>query len=57
MNELLININSRFASFQKDANLQLEKGNKSAGQRARKEALEIGKLLKDFRKKSIELDK
>ena len=36
---------------------QLLKGNKAAGARARKSALEIGKLMKEFRKQSIEASK
>jgi len=46
-----------FAAFETDATLQLEKGNKAAGARARKAALELSKLLKDFRKVSVEADK
>ena len=34
--------------------LQVEKNNKAAGTRARKAALELSKLLKDFRKVSVE---
>ncbi len=49
-------INEQIA-FQTDAALQLEKGNKAAGTRARKAALELCKLLKDFRKVSVEADK
>ncbi len=44
-------------TFQKEAMLQLEKGNKAAGTRARKAALELTKLLKDFRKVSVAADK
>ncbi len=50
-------INEQIAAFQTDAALQLEKGNKAAGTRARKAALELCKLLKDFRKVSVEADK
>lgn len=39
-----------FDQFSKDANLQMEKGNKAAGTRARKVSLELEKLLKQFRK-------
>ena len=38
-----------FDQFSKDANLQMEKGNKAAGTRARKVSLELEKLLKQFR--------
>ena len=33
---------------------QVEKNNKAAGTRARKAALELSKLLKEFRKVSVE---
>lgn len=54
MKELLEKINAEFESFKTDSDLQLEKGNKAAGTRARKAALELSKLLKDFRKVSVE---
>ncbi|KFF73652.1 histone H1 [Chryseobacterium sp. P1-3] len=53
MKELLEKINAEFETFKTDSNLQLEKGNKAAGTRARKAALELSKLLKDFRKVSV----
>ena len=40
--------------FFMDAELQTEKGNKAAGTRARKASLELEKLLKEFRKASLE---
>ena len=40
--------------FMANADLQVEKNNKAAGTRARKAALELSKLLKDFRKVSVE---
>ncbi|UKB78621.1 histone H1 [Chryseobacterium sp. MEBOG07] len=54
MKELIEKINTEFEAFSTDANLQLEKGNKAAGTRARKSALELSKLFKDFRKVSVE---
>ena len=54
MKELIEKINAEIAAFQKDAEGQLEKGNKAAGTRARKASLELTKLLKEFRKLSIE---
>jgi len=57
MKELLEKINAEFETFKTDSNLQLEKGNKAAGTRARKAALELGKILKDFRKISVEESK
>lgn len=54
MKELLDNINRTFDSFRKDAESQLEKGNKSAGLRARRTSLDLEPLLKQFRKLSLE---
>ena len=51
------NLNELFASFAKDAALQVENGNKAAGTRARKASLAIEKALKEFRKVSIEASK
>jgi len=51
------NLNELFASFSKDAALQVENGNKAAGTRARKASLAIEKALKEFRKVSIEASK
>lgn len=53
MEKLLEQINDRIAAFQKDAYLQWFKG-KAAGRRARKAALELMALLKEFRKASLE---
>ena len=57
MKELIEKINAEFAAFSKDSELQVEKGNKAAGTRARKSALELSKLCKDFRKVSVEESK
>ena len=57
MKELIEKINAEFAAFSKDAELQVEKGNKAAGTRARKSALELSKMFKDFRKLSVEESK
>lgn len=57
MKELIEKMNELTAAFAKDANAQLENGNKAAGTRARKSSLEIEKLMKDFRKKSLEESK
>lgn len=57
MKELIEKINAEFETFTADANLQLEKGNKAAGTRARKSALELSKLFKEFRKVSVEAAK
>ena len=57
MNELVAKINEAFEAFAKDAALQVEKGNKAAGTRARKASLELEKLMKEFRKVSVEAAK
>ena len=57
MDTLLESLKQNFASFSKDATAQVENGNKAAGTRARKVSLAIEKLLKDFRKQSIEASK
>ncbi len=57
MKELIEKINAEIDSFKKDSALQLEKGNKAAGARARKAALELCKDLKEFRKASVEASK
>ena len=54
MKELLDNITRTFDSFRKDAESQLDKGNKSAGLRARCASLDLEPLLKQFRKLSLE---
>ena len=57
MENLVTKIKGTFESFAKDADSQIEKGNKAAGTRARKASLELEKLLKDFRKASIDFSK
>lgn len=57
MENLLKNIYAQMDAFKTNADLQLTKGNKAAGTRARKAALEISKLMKEFRKQSVEAGK
>ena len=57
MKELVEKINAEFAAFAKNAEAQIEKGNKAAGARARKAALDLMKDLKEFRKASVEAAK
>ncbi len=57
MKELIEKINAEIELFQSNAENQLVKGNKAAGTRARKSALELSKLLKEFRKASVEFSK
>ena len=53
MEEILMKEAELYAAFAKDANSQIEKGNKAAGTRARKASLELEKLMKEFRKASL----
>ena len=57
MKELMEKISAEIATFQANAEAQVEKGNKAAGTRARKSALELSKLMKEFRKLSVEFAK
>jgi hypothetical protein len=50
-------INAQIEVFVKNSEAQLVKGNKAAGTRARKAALELSKLMKEFRKRSVEFSK
>ena len=52
MEELVKKINELAVAFDADATAQATKGNKAAGLRARKNALELINLLKEFRKES-----
>ncbi len=57
MEQLLAQINVQIEDFKLNAEAQAVKGNKAAGTRARKAALEISKLMKEFRKVSVEASK
>lgn len=57
MKELVEKIAALYVEFSKDANAQIENGNKAAGTRARKSSLEIEKAMKEFRKASLEASK
>ena len=57
MKELVDKINVAIGEFSTNANAQVENGNKAAGTRARIASLELEKLLKEFRKASIEAAK
>ncbi len=57
MQNLMTKIDQEIEAFSQNAKLQLEKGNKAAGTRARKSALELSKLLKEFRKVSVDASK
>ena len=54
MNELVAKIKELSNAFFMDAEMKKEKGNKAAGTSARKASLELEKLLKEFRKASLE---
>ena len=53
MKELVEKINAEIEAFKANAEAQVVKGNKAAGARARKAALELMKDLKEFRKVSV----
>ncbi|MFD2965798.1 histone H1 [Sphingobacterium bambusae] len=57
MKELIEKIAAEFEAFKTDADTKLEKGSKAAGGRARKSSLNLEKLLKEFRKSSLEESK
>lgn len=57
MKDLIAKINSELETFKLESDSLAEKGVKAAGARARKSSLEIEKLLKEFRKVSIEESK
>ena len=57
MNELIAKIKELNEDFMTRGRLQIEKGNKAAGTRARKASLELEKLMKEFRKASLEASK
>ena len=57
MNDLIAKIKELNAALVAVAELQVAKGNKAAGTRARKASLELEKVLKEFRKVSLEESK
>jgi len=57
MEKLFASIQEKIQFFAENAANQVNKGNKAAGGRARKASLELEKLLKEFRKASIEASK
>ena len=57
MKELVDQIKAEYEVFAKNADAQVEKGNKAAGARARKAALNLMKAMKEFRKQSNEATK
>ena len=57
MKELIEKIQQTYDAFSTEAALQVEKGNKAAGTRARKASLEVEKLMKEFRKESMTYQK
>ena len=57
MKELVDQIKAEYEVFAKNAEAQVEKGNKAAGARARKSALNLMKAMKEFRKVSVEATK
>ena len=57
MKELVNQIKAEYEVFVTNADAQVEKGNKAAGARARKAALNLMKAMKEFRKVSVESTK
>ncbi|WP_432670475.1 histone H1 [Flavobacterium sp. SM2513] len=57
MNDLIEKINAEIETFKTESTSLIEKGIKAAGPRARKSTLELEKLLKEFRKVSVEAAK
>lgn len=57
MKDLVGQFLAKVEEFKKDASAQVESGNKAAGTRARKTSLEIEKMMKEFRKASLESSK
>ncbi|MGO4906288.1 histone H1 [Flavobacterium sp. W20_MBD1_R3] len=57
MKDLFEKITAEFETFKTECELHIEKGNKAAGTRARKSTLDMEKLLKEFRKVSVEESK
>ncbi len=53
MKELIDEISVMMETFRENARNQLDKGNKSAGLRARRASLDLEPLLKRFRKLSL----
>ncbi|MBQ6178569.1 MAG: histone H1 [Bacteroidales bacterium] len=53
MEKLVAQIKAEIEAFVVNADAQVEKGNKAAGARARKAALDLMKDLKEFRKISV----
>ena len=57
MNELIEKVKNLSAALIADAELQATKGNKASGTRARKASLDLEKVLKEFRKVSLDESK
>ena len=54
MNDLIEKIKTEFETFKAETMALTDKGVKAAGPRARKSTLELEKLLKEFRKVSVD---
>lgn len=57
MEEIFNSIQAKMIEFNADLNLNVNKGNKAAGVRARKASLDLEKLFKEYRKFSLEMAK
>ncbi|MEZ7506986.1 histone H1 [Flavobacterium sp. Arc2] len=57
MKDLIEKINAEFETFKTESESLTKKGVKAAGARARKATLELEKLLKEFRKVTVQESK
>lgn len=57
MEEIFNSIQAKMIEFNADLNLNVNKGNKAAGVRARKASLDLEKMFKEYRKVSLEMAK
>lgn len=57
MDVLLANIEAAYNTFVLEAEKNIKDGNKSAGARARKASVELGKLFKEYRNETIAKEK
>ena len=54
MKDICAKIEGKISEFLQDMQSNVNNGNKAAGRRARKSSLEIEKMLKEYRKLSIQ---
>lgn len=54
MNDICAKIEGKISEFLQDMQSNVKNGNKAVGRRARKSSLEIEKMLKEYRKLSVQ---